>query len=66
MYVCMYDYLKTEGTKTYQSSNGNGVLKMINKSSKNKNNGLVYMINKHKKIQQQLQYKISKPATTTH
>ena len=29
----------------YCYENGNGVLKMINKIFKNKNNGLVYMIN---------------------
>ena len=34
----------------YCYENGNGILKMINKSSKNKNNGLVYMINEYTKI----------------
>ena len=29
----------------YCYENGNGVLKLIKKSSKNKNNGFVYMIN---------------------
>ena len=30
--------------------NGNGVLEMINKSSKNKNNGLFHVINESKKF----------------
>ena len=30
---------------TYCYENGNGVLKIINKSSKNNNNGLVYLVN---------------------
>ena len=34
----------------YCYENGNGVLKMINKGSKNKNNLLVYMINELTKI----------------
>ena len=34
----------------YCYQNGNGVFKMINKSSENKNNGLVYMINEYTKI----------------
>ena len=33
-YICTYCY-----------GNGNGIIKMINKRSKNKNNELVYMIN---------------------
>ena len=41
----------------YCYENGYGVLKMINKSYKNKNNGLVYMINEQTKIQQQHQFK---------
>ena len=38
----------TESTKyfiIYYYKNKNGVLKMTNKSSKNKNKGLVYMVN---------------------
>ena len=50
----------------YCYENGNGVLKMVNKSSKNKNNGLVYMINKKtKKYSKNLQQKYSKHAPTT-
>ena len=35
---------KVGSKKKYYYENGNGVLKVINKSSKNKNNRLVYMI----------------------
>ena len=38
--------LSDDRIHSYCYENGNGVLKIINKSSKNKNNGLVYMINK--------------------
>ena len=37
----MLDLLNSQ----YRYKSGNGILKMINKRSKNKNNGLVYMMN---------------------
>ena len=43
----------------YWYENGNGALKMINKSSKNKNNPLIYIINEGIKIEQHQLKKIS-------
>ena len=40
-----HPYSEINVLHTYCYENGNGVLKIINKSSINKNNGLVYMIN---------------------
>ena len=41
----IYEYWSTTLILGVNYENGNDVLKMINKSSKNKNNELVYMIN---------------------
>ena len=48
-YTCSIEgYPSHKSHKTYYYENGNGVIKTIIKSSKNKNNGLVYMINEQR------------------